>query len=178
MYIFSQVFCHNDRKNCLKTSFLCKNPPDSLFSCCVLLYKPIYKTGHSALQLSRVMCKAVAECKSRGWGETIIGQRTTVYGQPTPNRAQSTDAGVSVKISLLNLCRATRKKTRLSLLELPRCKGGKDHEVGLTDNGQWTTEGGKIPSEGSYTQFSVVFKFPFSKIIPNFVTPSGNALHL
>ena len=42
-------------------------------------------------------------------------------GEPTTNRVQSTDAGVSVKISLLNLCRATRKKTRLSLLELPRC---------------------------------------------------------
>ena len=41
--------------------------------------------------------------------------------EPTPNRVQSTDAGVSVKISLLNLCRATRKKTRLSLLKLPRC---------------------------------------------------------
>ena len=43
-------------------------------------------------------------------------QRTTVNGQPTPNRAQS------------------------SLLELPRCEGGKDHEVGLTDNRQQTTD--------------------------------------
>ena len=71
---------------------------------------------------------------------TDNGQQTTVNGQPTPNRAQSTDAGVSVKISLLNLCRATRKKTRLSLLELPRCEGGKDHEVGLTDNSQQTID--------------------------------------
>ena len=57
-------------------------------------------------------------------------------GEPTPNRVQSTDAGVSVKISLLNLCRATRKKTRLSSLELPRCEGGKDHEVGLKEKGE------------------------------------------
>jgi hypothetical protein len=53
--------------------------------------------------------------------------------EPTPNRVQSTDAGVSAKISLLNLCRATRKKTCLSSLELPRCEGGKDHEVGLNE---------------------------------------------
>ena len=36
--------------------------------------------------------------------------KSTDYRQPTPNRGQS------------------------SLLELPRCEGGKDHKVGLTDN--------------------------------------------
>ena len=49
----------------------------------------------------------------------VNGQQTTVNGQPTPNRAQS------------------------SLLELPRCEGGKDHEVGLTVNGQQTTVNGQ-----------------------------------
>ena len=45
-------------------------------------------------------------------------RRARDNGQPTPNRAQS------------------------SLLELPRCEGGKDHEVGLTDNGQQTMDNG------------------------------------
>ena len=54
-------------------------------------------------------------------------------GEPTPNRVQSTDVGASAKISLLNLCRSTRKKTRLSLLELPRCEGGKDRKAGLKE---------------------------------------------
>ena len=49
----------------------------------------------------------------------VNGQWGRVNGQPTPNRAQS------------------------SLLELPRCEGGKDHEVGLTVNGQWSTGKGQ-----------------------------------
>ena len=55
------------------------------------------------------------------------GERRKEKGEPTPNRVQS------------------------SLLELPRCEGGKDDEVGLKENRRSAPEGTKAKGESLAT---------------------------